>query len=66
VDFTDIPQINEHLADIFGDASVTLPRGLGPDSDDWPPHWPKVKLDDDYFLSKWRAWQATLPAQPEN
>ncbi|SMY09083.1 pentapeptide repeat-containing protein [Flavimaricola marinus] len=61
VDFTNIPQIADHVADVFGDASVTLPGGHGATSDDWPDHWPKTELDYDEFETAWHSWQATLP-----
>ncbi len=60
VDFTNLPQINDHLADVFGDASVTLPGGHGPDHPDWPGHWPKEALDYEEFEKAWRDWQKTL------
>ena len=56
VDFTNMPQIAEHVQDMFGDTSVTLPDGVSP-----PDHWPTTELDDFEFDTQWRAWQATLP-----
>ncbi|WP_439563329.1 hypothetical protein, partial [Roseinatronobacter sp.] len=41
----------------FGDGSVTLADGSGPDSRTWPAHWPKAKLGDTEFnklLEEWR------------
>ena len=71
VDFTTIPQIARHLADMFGDASVLLPDGV-----DRPAHWPDFELDYDKFETEWRKWQADPggyvppespnPGQPEN
>ncbi|MFL4471655.1 pentapeptide repeat-containing protein [Tateyamaria armeniaca] len=61
IDFTDIPQIGGHIEQVFGDASVTLPNGVTPDSDNWPEHWSKEKLGLNDFLTQWRAFQATLP-----
>ena len=52
VDYTNIPQIAGHLADMFGDGSVKLPTGV-----DWPAHWPKHALGND-FPAQWREWQA--------
>ncbi|MEO0380023.1 MAG: hypothetical protein AAF252_07100, partial [Pseudomonadota bacterium] len=53
----------EMLDRAFGDASVSLPEGIEPTSQSWPNHWSKEVLDDDEFLDKWSAWQATLPAE---
>lgn len=61
VDFTSVPQILPHLDDIYGDASVTLPDGIAPGHDDWPPHWSEEKLSGLDFYAKWKEWQATLP-----
>jgi uncharacterized protein YjbI with pentapeptide repeats len=47
------------LGDWFGDASVILPGGHGPEHENWPPHWPKAKLDDDEFRNEWHRWLAT-------
>lgn len=57
VNFTEFPQIFEHLEHMFGDASVTLPGGHGPGHESWPAHWPKFVLGDD-FQEQWQAWQA--------
>lgn len=57
VDFTDLPQIVAHVAGMFGDASVTLPGGHGPEHEDWPKHWPKFELGNDSD-DEWRKWQA--------
>jgi len=56
VDFTHVPQIAEHVAEIFGDASVTLPEGVEP-----PPHWHPDILDFADFPKETYKWQATLP-----
>ncbi|MEL7091860.1 MAG: pentapeptide repeat-containing protein, partial [Pseudomonadota bacterium] len=61
VDFTYVPQIAEHLAHIFGDASVTLPNGARPGDDGWPAHWATETLNWEDFETAWRTWQATLP-----
>lgn len=61
VDFTSVPQILPHLDDIYGDASVTLPDGIAPGHDDWPPHWSEEELSWQDFNAKWNEWQATLP-----
>ncbi|WP_306152330.1 pentapeptide repeat-containing protein [Roseovarius sp. MMSF_3281] len=57
-DCTEIEQLLNHVQDMFGDASVTLPSGQGPNDESWPAHWPKSILDDDQFQTEWRKWQA--------
>ncbi|HKK83991.1 MAG TPA: hypothetical protein VJ942_00560, partial [Roseovarius sp.] len=52
-----LPQISDHLPGIFGDASVTLPGGHGPDHESWPQHWPEFELNGQ-FETEWRKWQA--------
>ena len=59
VDFTTVPQIAQHLEDIFGDASVTLPEGV-----EAPGHWPQSKLDVSEFATQWRAWQKKIGTDP--
>ncbi|MDF1856880.1 pentapeptide repeat-containing protein [Pseudooceanicola sp.] len=59
VDLTTIPQIAEHLNEVFADGTVTLPSGMDPKTD-WPAHWAKEKLTYNDFLTAWRAWQRTL------
>ena len=63
VDFIGVSQIEPHLDDIFGDASVTLPNGARPGDPGWPVHWSQSDEPLDYheFDKAWRAWQATLP-----
>ena len=56
-DFISIPQIEPHLQGMFGDASVTLPGGHGPEHESWPAHWPTFELDDE-FDEEWEKWQA--------
>jgi uncharacterized protein YjbI with pentapeptide repeats len=49
----------DQINSTFGDASVTLPNGVTPDSPDWPAHWPTFALDDGAFNTQWRKWQAS-------
>ena len=56
VDYTNIPQMSEHLQGIFGDASVTLPGGHGPEHESWPKHWPKFELEYGQFETEWHKW----------
>ena len=62
VNCTNLPQFAAHVQDMFGDASVKLPGGHGPDHDNWPKHWPKFHLAPEDFETEWRKWQA----DPEN
>jgi len=57
VDFTDVPELTEHLQGMFGDGSVTLPGGHGPEHESWPEHWPKFDLGRD-FANQLHTWQA--------
>jgi uncharacterized protein YjbI with pentapeptide repeats len=57
LDCTELLQFSEHLPQMFGDASVTLPGGHGPEHESWPKHWPKFKLEYAHFQSEWRKWQ---------
>ena len=57
VNFTHVLISNEKLNTMFGDGSVTLPGGKGPDDPDWPGHWPKEDLGIIEFDQAWRAWQ---------
>jgi hypothetical protein len=66
VDFTDTAIEQEQLKEMFGDATVTLPGGQGPDHESWPDHWSKEKLDPNDFLTQWRAFQASIGQDPDN
>lgn len=77
VNFRNTPRILDHVGQMFGDATVLLPRAIDEhhifelgawgsefitiDHPDWPDHWPKTELVREEFDTKWRAWQATLP-----
>jgi len=50
--------MKEHLKDMFGDASLTLPGGHGPEHEDWPTHWPRHALGPEEFDEEWRKWLA--------
>ncbi|MEC3861130.1 pentapeptide repeat-containing protein [Mesobacterium sp. TK19101] len=65
VDFTAIPQIEAHVPDLFGDASVTLPGRATPDHPDWPAHWPRKELGWKDFDPQWRAWQRSIGMTPD-
>ncbi|MEO0746683.1 MAG: hypothetical protein AAFY49_15165, partial [Pseudomonadota bacterium] len=56
VDCTNVPQMQTHLDDIYGDASVELPKGVTA-----PDHWSDQTLGWNDFIQAWRKWQATLP-----
>ncbi|MGC1428610.1 MAG: hypothetical protein WA822_08465, partial [Albidovulum sp.] len=64
VDLTNVPISPDQIQSLFGDASVTLPGGKGPDDEGWPEHWPKEELDDEEFHERWQVWQENLPADP--
>ena len=59
VDFTNLPQIADYIDQIYGDASVTRPKGI-----DHPTHWHEDDLDYLDFLGNWRAWQETIGYTP--
>ena len=62
VDYTNVRLSPDQVKSIYGDASVILPGGVTPQSDDWPEHWPRYELDWNDFLTEWRKWQD----DPEN
>lgn len=47
----------DQITSTFGDASVILPKGVTPQSPDWPAHWPKFELNE--FDTEWRKWQTS-------
>jgi len=57
VDFTDIPQIADHVAGMFGVGEIGLPEGV-----DRPGHWMAAPETGDFFEDErqfrqaWRAW----------
>jgi uncharacterized protein YjbI with pentapeptide repeats len=58
VNYSSVRISGDKVKSMFGDASVILPGGVGPDSPDWPAHWPKWKLVGEDFWTEWRKWQA--------
>jgi uncharacterized protein YjbI with pentapeptide repeats len=66
VDFSKTSISQEQLESAFGDASVTLPDGKGPNDPEWPEHWSKEKLDYEEFETKWRALQKMGGFDPDN
>jgi hypothetical protein len=66
VDFTDCSIGDDQLQSMFGNATVTLPGGHGPDHANWPKHWSKEKLDWKDFEARWRAFQASIGQDPDN
>jgi len=66
VDFTDRSIGDDQLQSMFGDASVTLPGGHGPDHENWPDHWSKENLDWNDFNTEWRDYQASIGQDPNN
>jgi uncharacterized protein YjbI with pentapeptide repeats len=61
VDISDVSISLDQLNSMFGDASVTLPNNITPDSPDWPAHWPKEVLERVSFLSAYDTWLAAQP-----
>ncbi|MGB7318578.1 MAG: hypothetical protein WBC85_11495, partial [Planktotalea sp.] len=53
MDCTKIPDFQDHVAQCFGDRSVTLPDDWG-----WPTHWPDFEMDEDEFDEEWDKWKA--------
>ncbi|MBW4963994.1 pentapeptide repeat-containing protein [Sulfitobacter sp. CW3] len=66
VNFTDATLSTEQLKIMFGDASVTLPGGHGPDHASWPKRWSKENLDWEEFKTQWRAFQRSIGQDPMN
>jgi uncharacterized protein YjbI with pentapeptide repeats len=66
IDLTESKIKPYQLQDAFGDASVTLPDGHGPDHESWPPNWSKEHLDDQDFRTQWRAFQRRIGQDPDN
>ena len=58
VDLTEVAQIEPHLEVMFGDGSVILPGGHGPEQESWPAHWPTFVFDHEQFDQEWKKWQA--------
>jgi hypothetical protein len=64
-DFTNSNITQSQLGQLFGDATVTLPEGHGPEHKDWPKHWSKDVLDYIDFSTQWRAFQAKIGYDPD-
>ena len=56
----------EQLETMFGDASVILPGGNGPEHKNWPKHWSKEELGWPEFGDQWRAFQVSIGQDPDN
>jgi hypothetical protein len=54
VDFTNVPQISDHLDDLFGDDTVTLPKDTP-----YPDHWYKDDETLGDYGTQWRAFVKT-------
>lgn len=61
-DLSGLALTQDQIDTSFGDASVILPGGHGPNHESWPAHWATLMLGDDQFQNEWRKWQA----DPEN
>ncbi|MDG2340687.1 MAG: hypothetical protein P8L32_05760, partial [Paracoccaceae bacterium] len=53
---------------MFGESSVVLPGGDGPDSAAWPAHWPRFELEWNEAEEEWRKWlddpEGYVPPEP--
>ena len=66
VDFTDTTIEQDQILEMFGDGTVILPGGHGPDHESWPVDWSKEKLSGPDFNTKWRAFQRSIGQDPDN
>lgn len=66
VNFRNTTIKQDQIIAMFGDATVTLPGGHGPDHENWPKHWSKSKLSWDEFETEWRAFQLSIGQDPDN
>jgi len=66
VDLTHVMIGPDQLDEMFGDASVILPGGHGPEHESWPTNWSTEKLGRDDFYTQWRAFQASIGQDPNN
>ncbi len=66
VDFANSTIKPHQIEAMFGDASVTLPGGHGPDHESWPAHWSKEKLHWADFETQGRAHQTSIGQDPDN
>ena len=61
VDFTHVPQIADHLDDLFGDATVILPDGVA------RPELFNIEYEnEDAYSDAWRAFRRELSQDPDN
>jgi uncharacterized protein YjbI with pentapeptide repeats len=66
IDFS-VTLINpDQLLNMFGDGTVILPGGHGPDHESWPVDWSKEKLSDPDFNKQHRAFQRSIGQDPDN
>ena len=61
VDFSNIPQIADHLEHLFGDDTVKLPPNITA-----PARFSQTYEDYEAFLTAWRAFQRSIGQDPEN
>ena len=66
VDFSKTKITQEQLNSAFGDSSVILPSGKGPNDPEWPDHWSKEELKLEDFRTQWRAFQEAGGFDPNN
>jgi uncharacterized protein YjbI with pentapeptide repeats len=61
VDISDVSMSLDQINSMFGDASVTLPKGVTPTHPEWPAHWPKQELSLRAYREAYNTWLATQP-----
>ncbi|MFV1464886.1 MULTISPECIES: pentapeptide repeat-containing protein [unclassified Phaeobacter] len=57
LNFTKVRISHEQLASGFGTLGTILPDGSGPDSPNWPGHWPRHKMTSNVARQQWKKWQ---------
>ena len=66
IDLTESKIEAYQLKNAFGDVSVILRGGHGPDYESWPDHWSKERLDPDDFITRHRAFRRSIGQDPDN
>ncbi|WP_294230432.1 pentapeptide repeat-containing protein [uncultured Shimia sp.] len=52
-DFSEVPEIQEYLPQVFGDSTTILPPDIPS-----PPHWSSGGPDSNDYFTQWREWAA--------
>jgi uncharacterized protein YjbI with pentapeptide repeats len=64
VDLSTCKVSNYQILHMFGDATVTLPKGTRHNQMDRPDHWSDIELDHFNFLDHWHAFQLSIGQSP--